>query len=94
MFLDGDVSPLLWINPVKEGLGDRVVRLATTVKDRMQLAFYLCQRDLNFKQLIGPRATALSINVKNMVSKAGGEAGRLASNGRYQKSCWCFGREP
>ena len=66
-FLEGAVSSPLWFSPAKEGLVDRVVKLATAVNKGMQLGFHLCYGDMGHKPFIELRDTALLVEVGNMI---------------------------
>lgn len=66
-YLEGAVSSPLWFSPAKEGLVDRIVRLAAAVHEGVQLGFHLCYGDLGHKHFIEPQDTTLLVDVASML---------------------------
>ena len=66
---EGAVPSPLWFIPAKEGLEDRVAKLATAVHEGVQLVFHLCCGVLGHAQFIEPRETALLVNVASLLSR-------------------------
>ena len=66
-YLEGASSSPLWFSPTKEGLVDRIVRLAAAVREGVQLGFHLCYGDFGHKHFIEPRDTGLLVEFANML---------------------------
>lgn len=66
-YLEGAVSSPLWFSPAKEGLVDRIVRLAAAMNDGVQLGFHLCYGDFGHKHFIEPQDTTLLVDFASML---------------------------
>jgi hypothetical protein len=63
------VRPVPWFSPLKEGVVERVVKLADAVDEGVQLGFHLCYGDAGHKHFIEPRDSALLVEMANAISE-------------------------
>ena len=68
-YLEGVAFPPLWFPRVKEGLLERVLRLAAAVDDGVALGFHLCYGDLGHRHFVEPKDTAVLVEIGNAILK-------------------------
>ncbi|KAK0099692.1 hypothetical protein ONS95_013415 [Cadophora gregata] len=59
-----------WFSPLKEGLIERIVRLAGHVDSGVEMGFHLCYGDARHQHFIQPKDTALLVEMANLISSA------------------------
>ncbi|KAF2648305.1 hypothetical protein K491DRAFT_612991 [Lophiostoma macrostomum CBS 122681] len=70
-FLEGVASvPVDWFAPIKEGLIERVVRIASAVHDSVELGFHLCYGDFDHKHFVEPTDTAIMVDFANSIKSS------------------------
>ncbi len=58
-----------WFSRVKEGLLERVLRLAAAADDGVALGFHLCYGDLGHRHFVEPKDTAVLVEIGNAILK-------------------------
>lgn len=58
-----------WFTPVKDGILQRVLRLAAAVDEGVALSFHLCYGDLGHRHFVEPTDTAVLVEVGNAILK-------------------------
>lgn len=66
-YLEGAASAPPWFTPIKEGLLERVLKLAAAVDEGVELGFHLCYGDMGHKHFVEPKDTALLCEVANAI---------------------------
>ena len=66
-YLEGASSTPAWFSPLKEGIIQRVLRLAAAVKKDVALGFHLCYGDKDHKHFVEPKDSALLVEIGNAV---------------------------
>ena len=66
-YLEEAGEELPWFAPIKEGLLERVMKLAVAVDEGVELGFHLCYGDLGHKHFVEPKDTTLLCEVANGV---------------------------
>lgn len=64
-YLEDVASRPAWFIPVKDGILQRVLRLAAAVDESVALGFHLCYGDLGQKHFVEPTDTAVLVDVGN-----------------------------
>jgi len=62
--------PKPWFSPLKEGIVERIVRLAAAVDDGVEMGYHLCYGDFGHKHFIEPKDSSLLVEVANLISGA------------------------
>jgi hypothetical protein len=57
-----------WFSPLKEGLVERMHRMANGVDEGVQMGFHLCYGDRDHKHFVQPKDTALLVEMANLIS--------------------------
>ncbi|KAL2068307.1 hypothetical protein VTL71DRAFT_16405 [Oculimacula yallundae] len=57
-----------WFAPLKEGLVERIVRLAGHVDEGVEMGFHLCYGDAQHQHFIQPKDTSLLVDMANRIS--------------------------
>ncbi len=68
-FLEGAASFPAWFSPLKDGLIDRVLKVAAAVHKDVALGFHLCYGDMGHKHFVQPKDTALLVEIGNAIVK-------------------------
>ena len=68
-YLEGAASSPAWFSPLKDGLIERVLRVAAAVHENVALGFYLCYGDMGHKHFVEPKDTALLVEFGNAIVK-------------------------
>ena len=66
-YLEGACPPPTWFSPLKEGLVQRVLKVAAAVDEGVELGFHLCYGDFGHKHFVEPGDTALLVDIGNAV---------------------------
>ena len=66
-YLEGAVSAPAWFSPLKEGIIERVLKVAAAVNKDVALGFHLCYGDKDHKHFIEPKDTALLVEIGNAI---------------------------
>ena len=66
-YLEGAGSTPAWFSPLKEGIIERVLRVAAAVKRDVALGFHLCYGDFGHKHFVEPKDTALLVEIGNAI---------------------------
>ncbi|PVH81589.1 hypothetical protein DL98DRAFT_548379 [Cadophora sp. DSE1049] len=59
-----------WFSPLKEGLIERIVRIAAHVDPDVEMGFHLCYGDARHQHFIQPKDTSLLVEMANRISSA------------------------
>jgi hypothetical protein len=65
-------KPRPWFSPLKEGLIERIVRLANAVDEGVEVGFHLCYGDAGHKHFIEPKDTSRLVEVANLICEGVG----------------------
>jgi hypothetical protein len=60
--------PEAWFSPLKEGIVERVARLAAGVDEGVEMGFHLCYGDLGHRHFIEPKDSSLLVEMANLIS--------------------------
>lgn len=69
VYLEGIAATPTWFAPVKEGILQRILRVAAAVDDGVALGSHLCYGDLGHKHFVQPKDTAVLVEVGNAILK-------------------------
>jgi hypothetical protein len=61
MFEKVMISP--WFTPLRDGITERMVRLAVAVDDGVELGFHLCYGDHSHRHFVQPKDTTISVDL-------------------------------
>lgn len=61
-------GPRPWFSLLKEGLVERMCRMANGVDNGVQMRFHLCYGDSGHKHFVQPKDTALLVEMANLIS--------------------------
>ena len=64
-YLEGAASSPPWFSPLKQGLVQRVLKVAAAVDGEVQLGFHLCYGDFGHKHFVEPKDMALLVEIGN-----------------------------
>lgn len=67
--MEGAASFPAWFSPLKEGLVERVLKVAAAVHEDVALGFHLCYGDLGHKHFVEPKDTGLLVEIGNAIVK-------------------------
>lgn len=56
-----------WFSPVKEGIMERIVRLAAAVDDKVELGYHLCYGDIQHQHFVQPKDVGLLVEMANLI---------------------------
>ncbi|KAH7393518.1 hypothetical protein BKA64DRAFT_89599 [Cadophora sp. MPI-SDFR-AT-0126] len=59
-----------WFSPLKEGLVERIARIARHVDPGVEMGFHLCYGDARHQHFIQPKDTSLLVEMANRISSA------------------------
>lgn len=68
-YLEGAVSSPAWFSPLKDGIIERVLKVAAAVSKDVALGFHLCDGDMGHKHFVEPKDTALLVELGNAIVK-------------------------
>lgn len=57
-----------WFSPLKEGLRERFVRLASSVDEGVEMGFHLCYGDIEHKHFVEPKDAGHLVEMANIIS--------------------------
>lgn len=66
-YLEGVASSPAWFSPLRNGIIERVLRVAAAVHEDVALGFHLCYGDMGHKHFVEPRDTSLLVDIGNAI---------------------------